>query len=442
MKRNFAIFDLDKTLIMTNKLEDLRARRAWHELENIDVLNKTRLYDPVLNILNSLKASGVNMSVVTNSPRRYAEKLLRHHNIQGYFNVVITYDDVGHAGIKPSPSGINLALKKLKTNAGPHITYVGDEDSDMEAAYRAGVTPIVPTWASRAPLKTAPAFVACSTVFSKYFSNTMEHTLFAERSAALKTAIFKREAVYFLSLNDQGEITPIRDDLSVIGLGRYFSKKSTLTAKLHNNHSLSIDISSKDRSNQNFPSYFVGVFSHAVRTAPAYLFNREDATFDIVTTIPSKIEKPKRMESILEAVRNKLIPHRINSAFRSDIFHFEPGTRSLKGLNPAERETEIEKLHLNRMADVAGKSVLILDDVMTTGSTFRRAKELLMLAGASSVHGAILAKTVSFLDEAEVCDKCNRLMRIRTNRSTGKTFWGCSGYSETVNKCTNTKDIS
>jgi len=44
--------------------------------------------------------------------------------------------------------------------------------------------------------------------------------------------------------------------------------------------------------------------------------------------------------------------------------------------------------------DLAGKNVLIIDDVMTTGATLAGASKVLKEAGVKSVYGAVFARKV------------------------------------------------
>lgn len=50
---------------------------------------------------------------------------------------------------------------------------------------------------------------------------------------------------------------------------------------------------------------------------------------------------------------------------------------------------------VTQFAKVAGKRVLIADDVLTTGTTVNRVSAVLLKAGAASVHVAVLARTLN-----------------------------------------------
>jgi ComF family protein len=67
--------------------------------------------------------------------------------------------------------------------------------------------------------------------------------------------------------------------------------------------------------------------------------------------------------------------------------------RSQIGLNATERRTNVRNaFQLMRGANVAGRRVCLVDDVMVTGATLRENVRALKRAGASAVYVAVLAK--------------------------------------------------
>lgn len=88
------LFDLDNTLVNTNSLKEYREGPKERRLTQ-EELNTTKLYPKTKTVLESFKNSNVLMAVVTNSPKQYALDILNHHNIQGYFKTIVTYNDVG-----------------------------------------------------------------------------------------------------------------------------------------------------------------------------------------------------------------------------------------------------------------------------------------------------------------------------------------------------------
>lgn len=436
------IFDLDDTLVSTSKVEEYRRTR---NIEGLNAnLDKTKVYNPVPKMLNDIKEKNIPIALVTNSPRWYATAVLQYHGMFDVFDVLICYDDVGAGGVKPSPAGINLAMERLGVSANQNVIYVGDAESDYIAAYKAKITPVAPSWAKRSPIAQIPAAIINSEHLVEYLDSFEEMALIADRTAKLKAFNFPKKQLNFIPLNANGELVPIRrDEIKLIAFGRYFSQNSTLTAQLHENHQLSKDIYAKELSETYvMPGYYIDLMLRVVYRLPQYVFDDSAAIFDIVTVIPAKKGKNSRLENMLNRIKAR---SETGSEFIPDLFEFSPDARSLKTLGGVENRThELQNsLHIKakHVGELEGKTVLVLDDVTTTGSTFNHAFYLLDKAGVSYSFGACLAKTVSVKEEARTCPKCERLMHVRTNQKTGIHFYGCTGFSEQKNKCSYSESI-
>jgi predicted amidophosphoribosyltransferase len=61
-------------------------------------------------------------------------------------------------------------------------------------------------------------------------------------------------------------------------------------------------------------------------------------------------------------------------------------------LNPQERQANVAGAFTADPGRVAGRSVLLVDDVFTTGATMAAAAQALLDAGARSVSGYCLAR--------------------------------------------------
>jgi len=96
-------------------------------------------YPHVVEVLDSLRAHGVHLAVVTNKEGRYTDTVLRAHQFDKRFDLVISGDTL--ATKKPDPAGIAHCLTHCAVTAA-HALFVGDSSIDAATARNAGV----PVW--------------------------------------------------------------------------------------------------------------------------------------------------------------------------------------------------------------------------------------------------------------------------------------------------------
>lgn len=77
--------------------------------------------------------------IVTGRPKMEALYVLSRFEVEEYFSVMITMDDLPTDRGKPDPMGINMALKELACN---EAFYIGDSVDDMVAACEANIVPV------------------------------------------------------------------------------------------------------------------------------------------------------------------------------------------------------------------------------------------------------------------------------------------------------------
>jgi HAD superfamily hydrolase (TIGR01549 family) len=87
-------------------------------------------------VLASLRIKSVKLGVLTNSGRRAASRILDSSALSGFFDFVLTRDDVD--AMKPRPEGVNRALA-LFALPKEKVVYVGDSPYDIMAAKAAGL---------------------------------------------------------------------------------------------------------------------------------------------------------------------------------------------------------------------------------------------------------------------------------------------------------------
>ncbi|MGH7136677.1 MAG: phosphoribosyltransferase family protein [Pirellulales bacterium] len=89
----------------------------------------------------------------------------------------------------------------------------------------------------------------------------------------------------------------------------------------------------------------------------------------------------------------ELLARRLNCRLAASLIVRRRFTRSQSGLSPPERLANVRgAFRLRRPAKAAGKSMLLIDDVLTTAATTNEIARLLMRAGASAVGVAVIAR--------------------------------------------------
>jgi len=87
-------------------------------------------------VLASLRSKSVKLAVLTNSGRRASSKILERSSLAGFFDFVLTRDDVG--AMKPRPEGLGQAVSQFALPK-ERVVYVGDSPYDIMAAKAAGL---------------------------------------------------------------------------------------------------------------------------------------------------------------------------------------------------------------------------------------------------------------------------------------------------------------
>ena len=113
--------------------------------------------------------------------------------------------------------------------------------------------------------------------------------------------------------------------------------------------------------------------------------------FDIVTYVPmTRRDKAERGFNQCE-IMAKVISKRLNLKFEKNVLKKIRQTAPQKELKAAERAKNLRGA-FKVCKDVKGKSVLLIDDVITTGATLRENAKMLYKAGANRVTVLTFAK--------------------------------------------------
>lgn len=119
------------------RYESLR-REAFSILDSLELegAKSASVFPGTVEVLQYLKAKGFRLCVLTNSGRAAAALSLSKWGLQGYFELVLTRDDID--AMKPRPEGLKKAVEMLGLLPG-QAYYIGDSVYDVIAAKGAGV---------------------------------------------------------------------------------------------------------------------------------------------------------------------------------------------------------------------------------------------------------------------------------------------------------------
>lgn len=119
------------------------------------------------------------------------------------------------------------------------------------------------------------------------------------------------------------------------------------------------------------------------------------ANADIITSVPSSRRRRKELGYAQSELIAKLVAEIARKPYRR-LLKAAPHRQEQKRLSAEERWKNAQGSFkaLPKCSIAAGKNVLIIDDVCTTGATLSAAASIIRKSGAESVSGAVFAKTL------------------------------------------------
>lgn len=107
------------------------------------MLRNTLVFDGVAELVEALKAAGLQWGVVTNKSERFTVPLTRAMSLFESARAIVSGDTTPHA--KPHPEPLFEAARRLGVAPG-HCVYVGDDERDMMAGRAAGMRTVAATY--------------------------------------------------------------------------------------------------------------------------------------------------------------------------------------------------------------------------------------------------------------------------------------------------------
>ncbi|MGB3960673.1 MAG: HAD family hydrolase [Sulfurimonas sp.] len=141
---NMEVRNLPKLFYETQHYE-AKAKEMFETHYETQCIQNPYLYEDIALTLKELRAHDVKLSVATNAPTKFAQRMLGHLGVAQMFDVIIGADKV--ALPKPDPQMLYNILEYYKFDAQKHKAWmVGDNSKDMLSAKSAGIDSLFATW--------------------------------------------------------------------------------------------------------------------------------------------------------------------------------------------------------------------------------------------------------------------------------------------------------
>jgi len=132
-------------LFYGTELYEKNAKNMFETHYETQCIQNPYLYEGVLQTLQTLRCHEVKLSVATNAPTKFAQRMLSHLGVADMFDVIIGADKVQFP--KPDPQMLHDILKHYNFDNQQHKAWmVGDNSKDMLSAKSAGIESMFATW--------------------------------------------------------------------------------------------------------------------------------------------------------------------------------------------------------------------------------------------------------------------------------------------------------
>ena len=126
-------------LLLANTLAQFQEYYGAHNMD------KTEPYPGIPELLDHLKAAGVQMAVYSNKADEFSKVIVEHY-FPGIFQLI--RGKVDGVPVKPDPTGVRSVMKELGADPAETL-FVGDSSVDIRTGQNAGMTTCGVTWGFR-----------------------------------------------------------------------------------------------------------------------------------------------------------------------------------------------------------------------------------------------------------------------------------------------------
>lgn len=209
-------------------------------------------------------------------------------------------------------------------------------------------------------------------------------------------------------------------------MGRYFGHSHYMNQL----HPYSTAIALNKKEGRPYYKKYDDVFARLYICTVRRIQNQ--APIDGIVSVPTRPGMPNRFEQIV-----KQICEECNIKDLTPYFQCIKDYPTQKNLSSLERQENIKGV-FSYEGDLSGKNIIIIDDIVTTGSTMRECIEELYSHGASQIFVVALAinqiqGTYWSADPAQVsCPNCGEKMQLLINSHTNGFFYSCYNCHQTL----------
>jgi HAD superfamily hydrolase (TIGR01549 family) len=395
------IFDLDDTLLDTSMLTALRAAGRWGRcmarLGEVAVFDVPAGETAVVKLPQRLHKRGLRVGLLTHSPSHYARALLDGHGIR--VDAMVTGSD--RFPPKPNPTGLLAVADQLDVDPAECL-YVGDSVGDFGAAASAGMRSVGVAWGRSIPSDWERGW---PDVVVDRPSLLLAYTEGDER-LGLAGEVYAAGSVPALHWGSIARLSH-----STFALGRYFVT-SDQRAQTHELSELVLQAKDDPAAAEAVAEIF-GTVAEGIGARPGPQL--------VVSVPPRPGETYDRFAPVRAALASAY-----GAEDGGDLLKMRFAVDDYKAMNHDERKARNTRRFAARRRLKGSPHVLLVDDVLSSGSQIEDCRRALRQAGAGNASAIVLAVTQEALPEA--CPECGGNLRVKTNSYSGERFIGCSNY--------------
>jgi ComF family protein len=128
------------------------------------------------------------------------------------------------------------------------------------------------------------------------------------------------------------------------------------------------------------------------------LYNELKWEIDLVMPVPLSAKRAKERGYNQSGLLAHPLAYAVHKPYQPGALQRNRDTLTQVGLSAIKRQQNVQGAFTAHVEKVSGKVVLVIDDVMTTGSTISACAQALRKAGASAVYGLTLARATQKVD--------------------------------------------